>query len=290
MDVERVLSGQIFEIWKNEYPLLFKETNPNLSIMHNPKRQCSSKRQTQFKVDGYFHEIKGISKFTAEIKQMANFMEYLVYENYSPAFLFASEAPWKLFQSLSDLFEETLGTTVGWLPDFWAWYVDPKKKEFGWSKHRDRPGNSLFNDGSPKCLTCWIPLTESTPANGCIYVVPKQYDKSYGLNPNSSFSIEGYPAIRALPGMPGDVFVWDQTLLHWGARSSEFCDSPRLSMALELQRTDIPPLDQIILPSNDIPSEVIRMRLIGMQILQYEHMYPLDNETRDIAKNLMNYS
>ena len=112
MDVKRVLSGQIFEIWKNEYPLLFKETNPNLSIMHNPKRQCSSKRQTQFKVDGYFHEIKGISKFTAEIKQMANFMEYLVNENYSPAFLFASEAPWKLFQSLSDLFEETLGTTV----------------------------------------------------------------------------------------------------------------------------------------------------------------------------------
>ena len=82
MDVKRVLSGQIFEIWKNEYPLLFKETNPKLSIMLKPKRQCSSKRQTQFKVDGYFHEIKGISKFTAEIKQMANWFRLKILNPY----------------------------------------------------------------------------------------------------------------------------------------------------------------------------------------------------------------
>ena len=290
MDAERIINGKIFDVWKKDYPLLFNETNPNLSLKNNQKRNCASKRQAQFQLDGYFHEINGVKKFSSEIQQMADFLEYLVIENYSPAFLFATEAPWKLFESLSDLFQETLGSSFGWIPAFWAWYVDPKKKDSGWNTHRDRPRSSLFDDGSPKCLTCWIPLTESSPSNGCIYVVPKQYDNSYGVNPDSVLSIQGYPAIRALPGMPGDAFVWDQTLLHWGARSSEFCERPRLSMALELQRIDIPALQQIVLPSNATPCEADRMRLIGMQILQYEHMYPLNDLTKETAKKIMNYS
>ena len=66
MDTERVISGKIFDVWKNNYPLLFNETNPNLSLNKNQKRNCPSKRQAQFRLDGYFHEINGVKKFKVE--------------------------------------------------------------------------------------------------------------------------------------------------------------------------------------------------------------------------------
>ena len=32
MDSERIINGKIFDVWKKDYPLLFNETNPNLSL------------------------------------------------------------------------------------------------------------------------------------------------------------------------------------------------------------------------------------------------------------------
>tara|TARA_Y100000588_G_scaffold177714_1_gene191710 strand:+ start:3612 stop:4478 length:867 start_codon:yes stop_codon:yes gene_type:complete len=285
MDAEKLLSGKIFDTWKMEFPLLFRETNPNLSLTNNQTRACPVQRRAQFKLDGYFREINALKKFSMEISEMVRFLNHLVRENYSPAFLFSTEASWFLFLSLVDLFEETLEAQVGWIPAFWAWHVDPRKKQSGWDVHRDRPGTSLFDNGNPKSISCWIPLTDASPDNGCMHVIPKQYDKSYGVTPDKDAQIEGLQVIRALPGLPGDVFIWDQTLLHWGGRSSEFCKDPRLSLSLEIQRVDIPALEQNILPPK-IPEEIDRMRLIGSQIQKFQHMYKLDDEALSLAKEL----
>ena len=56
-----------FDVWKKDYPLLFNETNPNLSHKNNQKRNCASKRQAQFQLDGYFHEINGVKIIGNEI-------------------------------------------------------------------------------------------------------------------------------------------------------------------------------------------------------------------------------
>ena len=37
-------------------------------------------------------------------------------------------------------------------------------------------------DGSPRYTTAWIPLTDATPNNSCLYVVPRHADPGYGSN------------------------------------------------------------------------------------------------------------
>jgi hypothetical protein len=46
--------------------------------------------------------------------------------------------------------------------------------------HRDYTfTDSHCSQGKPKILTMWVPVTEVTPQNGCMYVVPKQFDENY---------------------------------------------------------------------------------------------------------------
>jgi hypothetical protein len=58
-------------------------------------------------------------------------------------------------------------------------------------------------------------------------------------------------------------------------------------MALEFQRGDIPPFNspEIALPANLAFDQ--RLRLISKQILQYQHMYPLDPKLADLAQRVM---
>jgi len=120
-----------------------------------------------------------------------------------------------------------------------------------------------------------------------MYVVPKQHDRYYGVDGVDGLGISGLSSLRALPVESGDVLVWDQTVLHWGAQSSEFAAHPRISMALEVQSGAIPPFNQPLLDPSDLPGESLRLALIGKQILQYQHMYPLSDEARDFAKKLV---
>ena len=39
-----------------------------------------------------------------------------------------------------------------------------------------RWSESCLEDGEPKLITVWIPLTPTTVSNGTIYVLPKEYD------------------------------------------------------------------------------------------------------------------
>lgn len=132
----------------------------------------------------------------------------------------------------------------------------------------------------------WVPLSEASPSNGCMYMLPANRDPVYGTENDKNWQVE-FPFIRALPGGPGDFFIWNQAVLHWGAQSSPFSETPRMSMALEFQRADIQPFNLPLLgtlPVLDFPS---RLKLVAKQILQYQHMYPLPAETQAMAQQVL---
>src|SRR5581483_4001555 len=137
------------------------------------------------------------------------------------------------------LYRELLGGKYCFLPDFWVWNVDPAKGDAGWQPHRDKGRVALFDDGSPKSLTTWIPLSSSTPLNGCMYIVPAMHDMTYGTAEEANWKFD-YSSIRALPGEPGDFFIWNQAVLHWGSKTSPRAKESRISIAFEFQRADIP--------------------------------------------------
>mmetsp|Transcript_38659 Transcript_38659/g.93083 ORF Transcript_38659/g.93083 Transcript_38659/m.93083 type:complete len:495 (-) Transcript_38659:59-1543(-) len=70
--------------------------------------------------------------------------------------------------------------------DMLAWHIDPRLNQSGFSPHRDRqpdsPGaleRSFYADGRAKYVTHWIALTDATPENSCLYVIPREFDPGY---------------------------------------------------------------------------------------------------------------
>ena len=70
--------------------------------------------------------------------------------------------------------------------DMLAWHIDPCLNQSGFSPHRDRQPdtpsslrNSFYDDGQAKYVTHWIALSDATPENSCLYVIPRRFDPGY---------------------------------------------------------------------------------------------------------------
>ena len=233
--------------------------------------------------EAYFQE-SGLD-FGVDLTAMANVVRAISASGIPPVFAFVYDEFWLPFHRLHNWYAALLGT-YALMPDFWVWNLQPNKGDAGWLPHRDKNYSALLPGGMPKALTTWIPLSSAVPLNGCMYIVPAQHDPAYGT-PRDQEKQFDLPAIRALPAEPGDVLMWNQSVLHWGGRTSPRAKESRVSMAFEFQRGDVAPYAQPLLkPQTMMPFEA-RLRLIGMQILQYRHMYKFDAATEELAHKLV---
>lgn len=188
-----------------------------------------------------------------------------------PAFVFVFDEVWECFYGLHPMLSSMLGDTYRVQPEFWAWHVDPRAGEAGNVPHRDRGYQCLAADKSPNSLTVWVPLTEALPDNGCIYVLPANRDPVYGTEDEHKLQID-LTQIRALPAKPGDVLVWSQALLHWGAATSRFAPHPRISIGMDFQRGDLTNVEEpeLLTAPFSNPGFDQRLRLIARQIIRYQ--------------------
>ena len=105
----------------------------------------------------------------------------------------------------------------------------------------------------PNLLSVWIPLNDATLENGCMYVVPREFDVGFaktddhahmnpatevrrGLSSKIRFPLHG---ARALPAPAGSMLAWYGNTIHWGSTCSRFASQPRKSIAITFQRSDI---------------------------------------------------
>lgn len=204
----------------------------------------------------------------------------------SPTFGYLFDEFWAMFAKLDPMLVSLLGPDYRALPDFWAWYVDPDSGESGWSPHRDRGRATLRDDGGPNSLTVWLPLTDATPLNSCMYVVPADRDPTYGTDEEQDFRF-AFADIRALPAPAGSILAWNQALAHWGSHATPLAAGPRLSISFEFQRGDIEPLSRPLTRPRTLPPFAMRLRLVCMQLLQYKHMYPLDPALEAVARDVL---
>ncbi len=204
-------------------------------------------------------------------------------------FAFVYDELWLAFQSLSTFLNASLGEDYRALPDFWVWHVNPQEDAAGWGPHRDRVQPTLDADNSPHTLTVWLPFSDATPLNGCMYVLPAHRDDRFverrwdGEDNNTVYNPQD---IRALPATAGSMLAWNQAVLHWGGRGSRLGAAPRVSAAFEFQRADRPPFNTPLLDPHRMPTFTERLGLIGKQVLQYRHMYPLSDDVAGIATTL----
>lgn len=218
-----------------------------------------------------------------DIDLLAQAIGALVESGASPVLGFVYDELWVLFARLRAFLGHLIGPDYRQLPDFWIWHVAASDDDAGWVPHRDKGARALDPDGRPKSLTVWIPLTEARPDNGCVYLVPADRDPTYGDAATEDDWQFDLPAVRALPAAPGSVLCWNQAVVHWGARSSVRGPVPRISVAFEFQRGDIPPFNEPLLDPASPLNFNGRLLLIAKQILQYDHMYPLSDEMKSLA-------
>lgn len=273
------------EFWRAAFPELHLSSLLRDGFeLNEPVESAASAAAARMRLEGYFQaRDEALVPLTHKLSRGVGRCVEL---GIPPIFIFLFDEAWAAFYRQHRMLSTMLGPDYKMLPDFWAWHVDPRGGEAGWRPHRDKGHASLSADGEPLSLTVWIPLTEATPLNGCMYVLPANRDPVYGTQNDKSWQID-LPSIRALPGAPGDIFVWSQALLHWGAQSSPFAEQPRMSMALEFQRGDAVAFNQPLMTALRTSTFGDRMKLISKQILQYDHMYPLTPEMRDLAQGVL---
>lgn len=225
-------------------------------------------------VSGRTFSASAYGRLPDRVYDLVDLIALLRLKNLPPVFAFVYDQAWSYVLDHVPAVQRALGTeAIAMLPAFWAWYV--RGHEEGFSPHRDRGRRSLGADGRPLTVTLWCALTDVTPEESCIYVLPKGLDPAYGKE-NEDVPHEDWekllPSVRALPTRAGGYFLWDQAILHWGSRAP-FDAAPRISLGVEFQRVDADrSFDSPLLSTTQLPNFSFRLILIAKQILQYEHM------------------
>jgi hypothetical protein len=233
--------------------------------------------------EGYFHASD--IAWPIDIARMAQTVRALDAAGLPPVFAFIYDEFWIPFYRLYPVYTGLLGE-YRMLPDFWVWNVDPARGDAGWRPHRDKGQAALLPDRMPKSITTWMPLSRATPLNGCMYIVPANLDPTYGTAQDGEWRFE-HSAIRALPAEAGDVFMWNQAVLHWGSRTSPRGGESRVSMAFEFQRADVAPMNAPLMPALGFQTFGARLKLIAKQVLQYRHMYKVDPTIERLALQIV---
>lgn len=239
------------------------------------------------RVEGYV-QVPGVLPKSV-VEPLRDCVELLHRSGIPLPFAFVYDEFWLVYQQVSHFISAALGGDYRALPDFWAWYIPPHDQGAGWGPHRDRVQPTLEPDNSPHSLTVWLPFTDATPLNGCMYVLPAHHDERFQTRvfdgPGNNHVPDPH-AIRALPATAGSFLAWNQALLHWGSRASRLGEGPRISAAFEFQRSDVPAFNTPLLDPHRMPTFTERLGLIGKQVLQYRHMYPLAPDVEAIAVDL----
>ena len=164
--------------------------------------------------------------------------------------------------------------------------TEEKPEGAGWPPHRDRgvdaTAQAFRADGMPQYATTWIPLTDATPTNSCLYCVPKKRDPGYtqgdkGTNPLQTVFArpDAFQHIRALPCPKGSLVHFSHRLLHWGSTASDEAttrrrggERPRIAVAFACSDDsfELPFFDRALLP---LPPVETRLALISALAIYY---------------------
>lgn len=260
----------------------WKALNPELSITRNPfqrktevyqlAEQQMAQQIRQITQEGYLQTPPLIPRTNTE--RLAQCVLKVVDAGFPPIFVFVYDEFWQICGNLSQVLTPVLGPEYKLLPDFWVWCIEKNASATGFKPHRDHQHGrqTLRADGRPTILTAWIPFTDVTTLNSCMYVLPTNLDPNLPDNFQDQTVREPVlQCIRALPAEAGSILAWNSYILHWGARSSEWATLPRISLGIYFQSGDVAPYDNFMLDIGDpVPFE-LRLGTIARAILMYNN-------------------
>lgn len=231
----------------------------------------------------------------AVIARMRNSVEALRNAGWPAVFSYVYDEFWAILRtpSMVRFLSRQLGTGYLQTAPVWTHHVDPRTRTSGWWPHTD--GDIWKNT---ERLTVWIPLTDASIGNGCMYVIaqdcmpPSLPDKfSSWTSVSRNELIELLHNVTPLPAARGSVLGWNFRLIHWGGRAMDPTSGPRMSVAVEfLQEGAKPSWWELPVFDERLPNFAARLRVISQAILDYGKFEPLMHRYFDLACKLIHWS
>ena len=291
------------DYWSNLMPHLsvLKKTASKTSTSTSTPTSTTIDHTRRLLNEGYFTTQLNLpptlpAKLAQGITQLRN-------AGWPASFILMYDEAWELSNSASQIMSNlTTNTNNG---DMLAWDIDPNRDEAGFSPHRDRQPidiTSSFHTNAdtglpsmPKYSTAWIALTNATPENSCLYVVPKEYDPGYMTGdvdamdplqrclPNKN----GYQNIMALPVNAGSGVFFSHRILHWGSRGRKGYAIPRMALSIACSTEDFEP-SYFANPTEQLPYPdlEVRLGLICGQCICYHERFSFNGKQMKLFTKL----
>ena len=236
----------------------WQSINPQSSITDNPNRSAETLTpypvnenieflKDRLSVEGYFFTDPIISP--GDIKKLKQIIVNVVKKTpFRSTYALLYDDFYQVAARLDNLLKPILGEGYLFIADeIEAYHIANSDNAGGSPHHRDSlmTHKAISGDGMPLLVNVWVALTDITPEDACMYVVPAQHDPDYpsnGIEPDDPHRMRFHPEdIRAVPVKAGSVICWSTSLIHWGGRSSSFANHPRMSFAMYFQSAAVPP-------------------------------------------------
>ena len=225
--------------------------------------------------------------------RMCTTVEMLRNAGWPAVFTYVYDEFWAAWRtpSMVRLLSDCLGAGYLQTSGVWTYRVDPQQRGSGWPPHVDSRSDA-------EQLTVWIPLTEATLDNGCMYVIPQDRvpaDLPACYMDWTSISVQELSRLlhsaTPLPATAGSVLGWNHRVIHWGGGTTELAVGPRISIAAEFLREGARPhRSQLPVLDVNLPDFPTRLRVIGQAILAYEKFEPLMRKYRSFAEKLVEWA
>jgi len=282
-------------------PAYWEELNPDLSVRGSRTTtlveaapldsQCQEEFLAEYAKEGYFQTEPMLMTSTTE--RMRQCVEVLRKEGWPPVFALVYDLFWLAARgpSLVRLLSAILGPAYKQVSHVWVYYIYPRRGATGWRPHTDGLRKRRIN--------VWIPLTDATLDNGCMYIIPRDLAPRGVEGPilkQKSFNLTEVQALlqssRSLPARAGEYLAWDDDVIHWGSTCLQAGD-PRISIAFEFigEQVDSEDHELPLLDAHDsLPTFAQRLNVIGKGILTYPKFEALLSRYKKLGQRLLEYA
>jgi len=119
---------------------------------------------------------------TTNHRLLASAAMRLMQHGWNPTWLLAYDEAWAVANEISKFVFDTTGNKLN--HDALLWHVGINDRSpTAFSPHRDRQPDDAHRtfreDGTAMYATAWVPLTDATPQNSCLFFVPAPIDPGY---------------------------------------------------------------------------------------------------------------
>ncbi len=272
----------------------WRRLSPSLAISDDPFAARESASSTvpaeiedwldQLREEGYFQTGPLIPETLRRdmLEAIANVRQ----AGFPPLFSLVYDVFHEALLSVHHVLRALLGEGYRMVPNYWIYYLEARDTDYGYEPHRDAEYTGTVGaDGLPTVVNAWFALTDATPLNGCMYLIPASRDPGYDAALRAETTSDkalrapedvAFQNIRAIPAAAGTVSIWDQYVFHWGSRSSRRAAGPRISMATYFERGDLPSVDPAAIDlSKPLPFER-RLGLIARAMTRYSSAWGVD--------------